>query len=134
MINALIDTNVVLDSLANRVPFNKESDAIFDLIKEGKINGYITASSVTDIYYLLNKAVGYDLCLKYLENLLEGFEVVSVTKADCVEALISPIKDYEDALVAACSDKAGLDFIVTRDAKFLSAPKTITPSDLLKKF
>ena len=49
MINALIDTNVVLDSLANRVPFNKESDAIFDLIIEGKINGYITASSVTDL-------------------------------------------------------------------------------------
>ena len=133
MINALIDTNVIIDSLAARKPFNNESDTIFDLIKSGEITGYITASSVTDIYYLLNKAIGYDLCQKAITNLLDAFEVITVTKSDCQNALKSAIKDYEDALVAECADKAGLDYIITRDNKFLNYPHTISPTELIKQ-
>ena len=134
MIDVLIDTNVIIDSLAAREPFNEESDAIFDLIKAGEINGFISASSVTDIYYLLNKAIGVDLCSKAMENLLDAFDVISVTKAECLKALKSEIKDYEDALVAECADKADLKYIVTRDKKFLNYSKTITPSKLLEQF
>jgi len=47
MIDVLIDTNIIIDSLAARQPFNEESDAIFDLIKAGEINGFISASSVS---------------------------------------------------------------------------------------
>ena len=134
MINALIDTNVIIDSLAARKPFNEESDVIFDLIKAGEINGFISASSVTDIYYLLNKAIGADLCSKAMENLLDAFEVISVTKVECLKALKSEIKDFGDALIAECADKADLKYIVTRDNKFLNYSKTITPSKLLEQF
>jgi predicted nucleic acid-binding protein len=134
MINALIDTNIILDSLAARKPFSDEANAIFDLIKNDEVTGFISASSVTDIYYLLRKAIGYESSILLLENLLNAFEIISVTKADCLNALKSTIKDYEDALVAECANKANIDFIVTRDNKFLNYPKAITPSAFLNQF
>ena len=133
MTKALIDTNVVLDRLANRQPFNVEAQAIFNLIGNNKVTAYITASSVTDIFFLLRKAIGYDLSIKAIQDLLDAFEVISVTRDDCENALKSPIKDYEDALVSVCADKEGLDFIVTRDVEFLKLPKAVDPSAFLKK-
>jgi len=51
----LLDTNVILDSLASRKPHDKNADDIFDLIAKNHIEGYLNTSSVTDIYYILKK-------------------------------------------------------------------------------
>jgi len=94
---------------------------------------FITASSVTDIYFLLCKAIGYDSSIKAIMNLLDVFEIISVTKSDCVNALKSPIKDYEDSLVAVCANKENLNFIITRDVEFLKLPNAITPKEFLRE-
>jgi len=60
MINVLLDTNVILDAVANRVPFNKNAEQIFILAAEQKIKGYITANSLTDIYYIAKKQLEVD--------------------------------------------------------------------------
>jgi predicted nucleic acid-binding protein len=60
--------------------------------------------------------------------------VITVTKADCINARQSTFKDFEDALVVECAKKENLDFIVTRDKKFLSHPKTISPQNFLALF
>jgi len=133
MTKILIDTNVILDKMAKRLPFNDEADTIFNLIIQGKIVGFTTASSITDIYFLLSKAIGSNLSLKAIENLLNILEVISVTKDDCIEALNLGIKDFEDALVVACADKEGIDFIVTRDVEFLNTPNAIAPNEFLSR-
>ncbi len=51
----LIDTNVILDAVAKRSPFNESAEKILFLIAENKINAFITANTVTDIYYLTRK-------------------------------------------------------------------------------
>lgn len=51
----LVDTNIILDVIANRVPFNKEAEEIFLISANSIISSYISASSVTDIYYLIRK-------------------------------------------------------------------------------
>jgi len=48
----LLDTNVVLDAIVNRKPFYHDAQKVIDLIHENKLEGYITANSVTDIYYI----------------------------------------------------------------------------------
>ena len=55
MIKAIIDTNVILDIALNREPFFEYSSQIFDRIDDHILEGYITASSVTDIYYIASK-------------------------------------------------------------------------------
>ena len=47
----LIDSNVVLDVILNREPFFELSEKVLSLGLNDNINAYISAASVTDIYY-----------------------------------------------------------------------------------
>lgn len=40
-----------------RTPYNVSAEKIFRFVAEDKLNAFITASSVTDIYYFVNKYV-----------------------------------------------------------------------------
>lgn len=51
----MIDTNIILDLLLARKPFDKEALKIFKLIDRGDLIGYMTASTITDIYYIIFK-------------------------------------------------------------------------------
>ncbi|AEE14488.1 PilT protein domain protein [Thermodesulfobium narugense DSM 14796] len=53
--NVLIDTNVILDVMLSRSPFAEDAQKIFIMAAEGKIKAHITASFLTDIYYLLHR-------------------------------------------------------------------------------
>ena len=122
MIRVLIDTNVVLDALASREPFRADAEKLFMLAAEETFQGFVTANSVTDIYYLIRKSVSDVAAREGIRNLLQLFSVIDITGEDCEAALDSPVVDYEDALVAVCAVKIGIEYIVTRDEEFLQAP------------
>jgi hypothetical protein len=67
--------------------------------------------------------------------LLILFDVITVTKEDCLRAFDTKIQDYEDSLLSVCAFKWNADFIVTRNsADFLnSAIPTISPQEFLDK-
>jgi predicted nucleic acid-binding protein len=133
MIKALIDTNVVLDALASREPFRADAEKIFLMAAEEEFHGFITANSITDIYYLTRKNVSEATAREAIRNLLQLFTVVDVRGEDCELALDSPIADYEDALVATCAARAEVDYIVTRDEDFLknrAGVSIVSPGDL----
>jgi len=127
----LLDTNVILDSLASRKPYDKQADGIFDLIAKNRIEGYLNTSSVTDIYYILRKTLGDTVCRNEIRKILYILQAIEVTKSDCQIALDSPITDFEDALVVVCADKVNLDYIVTRDEELLKHPNAILPKEFL---
>ena len=127
----LLDTNVILDSLASREPYNKHADDIFDMIAKNRIEGYINTSSVTDIYYILRKTLNDTDSRNEIRKTLYVLQAIEVTKSDCQTALDSPIADFEDALVVVCADKVNLNYIVTRDAELLKLPNAISPTEFL---
>ena len=53
----LIDTNVVLDVLLKREQFLEKSSNVMLLSEKKIIDGYITASAVTDIFYIVIPAI-----------------------------------------------------------------------------
>jgi len=130
----LIDTNAVLDTFLVREPHNQYSDEIFDLVADNIITGYVNASSITDIYYVLRKKFNDTDSRNKIETLLDVLHVIGVTKSELLTALKSSIPDFEDALVTACAEKTELDYIVTRDREFLNLPIAISPQDFLAKF
>ena len=135
MIKALIDTNVVLDALAAREPFRAEAERIFMLAAEEKCQVFVTANSITDIYYLVRKNVSETIARETLRNVLLVFAIVDISGKDCEDALESPIDDYEDALVAVCAYKVGVDYIITRDEGFWQSQPPVpivTPAGFLK--
>ena len=105
----LLDTNVILDVLALREPFRASAEAVFALIGTRKLTAYVTASSVTDIYYILRKKLPDEACRKALRDLFNLFSAVPVTQRDCLSALNDPIKDFEDALIMICARKTSVD-------------------------
>ena len=133
MLTVLLDTNVVLDTLSSRDGFRDVSDKIFSLLAKEKLVGYITASSITDIYYILRRQLPDKSCRDLLHELFSLVTVLPVFYDDCLAALNSPIIDYEDALVDVCRQNANIDYIITRDQDFLKIDGTISPTDFLKQ-
>ncbi|AFV10304.1 PilT-like protein [Thermacetogenium phaeum DSM 12270] len=132
--NVLIDTNVILDAMLSRSPFKEAAEKLFLLAAEDKIEACITASSITDIYYLLKKYLkNDDHCKEALLKLFALFKILDVTGTDCEKALELAMPDYEDALLAVCAKRNKMDFIITRNLKdFTNAPvKIISPDDFL---
>ena len=52
MIQVFLDTNVVIDFLADRKPFSSAAAQIFNASVAGKIKLYISAVSYNNIYYI----------------------------------------------------------------------------------
>lgn len=51
----MIDTNIFLDVLTEREPFYRDSRAVLELCESRKVHGFLSASSVTDIFYLIRR-------------------------------------------------------------------------------
>jgi predicted nucleic acid-binding protein len=113
---ALIDTNVVLDALMSREPWRDGAERILLAAAEGRFQGYLSASAVTDVFYLLRKHLGSGGEVRdAIGRLFQVVRVLDVTEADCLAALDSAVEDYEDAVQAAAAARAGFDWVVTRD-------------------
>ena len=116
----LLDTNIVMDALQERQPFDVEAK---EILKRSQGNDefacLFTANAMTDIFYLYSKARDMNSAKAALGFLLATYDIVSVTREDCVIALSLAIEDFEDALIVVCAQKAGADYIVTRDRRFL---------------
>lgn len=51
----IVDTNVIIDYLAQRDPFFTDSYRIIQLGLEGELETIMSAGAVTDVYYLIKK-------------------------------------------------------------------------------
>ena len=126
--NVLIDTNVVLDDILNRIPNATAARNISQFVETQQVEGYISASSLTDIYYIVSKNLNEDAARKVIRNLLVTFIIISVGGEDCQKAIDLPMSDFEDALVVVCADKSSLDYIVTNDKEFLTDNNLLVPA------
>ncbi|MCI8373290.1 MAG: PIN domain-containing protein [Lachnospiraceae bacterium] len=132
----MCDTNVIIDVLLEREPFVEDSYKILKLCEEHKINGFVSASSVTDIFYLVRKYThSTEQAYKAVGKLLEIVKVCSVTNNDVLIAFQKMAKDFEDCLVATCAKSIHCDYIVTRnkrDFEGFDIP-VLTPTEILLK-
>lgn len=84
----LIDTNVVLDVLLRWHPFFEEAAAVLKLCERDNIQEYISASAVTDIYYIANKMMkDKSVVRSMLKKLLQVVSVAAVSEKEIVHAL-----------------------------------------------
>ena len=136
MMKVLIDTNVIIDYLADRGEFADNAERIFDLCEQNQLTGVITASSITDIHYIMRKFVGREKATENLKLLFTVFEIIDVGKTDLLRAMESAVTDFEDALVAVCAKRAKAECIVTRNiAHFANASVLpMEPGDFLARF
>jgi hypothetical protein len=109
---------------------------LFQLLEKGQIVGHITASSITDIYYISRKTLGASVSKSLISDLISIFNVLGVDKKLIEDAVKSEILDFEDAVQDSVAFENGLDVIVTRNIKDFKYSKVpvVTPQDYLKKY
>ncbi len=132
----VVDNNVIIDALKPDPQFETAAQQILRLASIKAIDGFVTANSLTDIFYVLRKKHGAEKTKIMLQKLLLILDIIGIEPADCTAALSLTMNDFEDALVAVCAEKIKADYIVTRDEKFISAGtavKAIAPELLLEE-
>lgn len=131
---ALIDTCIIIDYLQMRQPFFGDARDIVMSAAANHFDGFITAKSATDIYYLMHRFFHDDkITRKALSDLFILFSVVDTAALDCRLAILSSVGDYEDAVLAETAIRTEMDCIVTRnlhDFNFSSVP-VYSPHDFL---
>lgn len=113
----LLDTNIVLDGLLEREPFVRDAKALFQAIRSGQVEGYITATTLTDIFYIAKKAKGVAVARRDVSDLLALMQICAVDRSILETAISSLLPDFEDAVQIACALNENLDAIITRDTQ-----------------
>ncbi|BAY47531.1 hypothetical protein SAMD00079811_51490 [Scytonema sp. HK-05] len=117
----LIDTNIVLDYLLEREQFLKDAEALFNAIDSGQVIGYVTATTLTDIFYIARRQTrSVELARQAVSTTLAVMVIASVNRAILEAAFASELADFEDAVQIHCAVSQGLDAIVTRDTQDFS--------------
>jgi predicted nucleic acid-binding protein len=118
MRNLFLDTNVIIDVLADRKPFSESSAKLFDYAEKGKINLYISALSYSNIYYIVRKICSHKEMLSMLRDLEAMTTTLDVTKQVITDSLNTGFKDFEDSIQynTAISNKKA-EAIITRDPR-----------------
>ena len=134
MKNIFLDTNIIIDVLADRKPFSETAAKLFDLSERGKINLFISALSYSNIYYVIKKNCSHKEMLLVLRDLEAITETLDVTKQIISKSLNSDFKDFEDSIqyYTAVSNKK-IDAIITRNAKDYKKSELVvlTPEEVL---
>ena len=98
MMQVLFDTNVVLEALLKRAPWAADAAACWKASDEGRIMGCLTASTLTDIFYISRKLQGIDIARDAVRICLDAFAICIVDRQALEQAIDLPSDDFEDNL------------------------------------
>ncbi|WP_204104695.1 MULTISPECIES: PIN domain-containing protein [Spirulina sp. CCY15215] len=111
----LLDTNIILDYALERKPFFSLSEDVFEIIENQKIVGYVSASTISDLYYIIRKSKGKEWAIIFLSRLFNLCQIATCDRKVIELALQANFKDFEDAIQYGAAIVNGLDAIVTRN-------------------
>ena len=132
----MVDTNILLDVfIRERSESFPESVNVMKKILADDANiCLVSASAVTDIYYILRKAYrSAEVARTYIKTLNRYACISDVREDDIRLALDSEMPDFEDSVVDCISFRLGCDYILTRnECDFAgSHVKAITPEAMI---
>lgn len=130
-----LDTNILIDLIADRKPFSKFAIAIFEKAELKKVSLFTSSHAIATTHYLLKKHVGEKELREILFDLLDYIQVISVDQDVIKKSLKSKHKDFEDAIQINCAYSiVNMNYIVTRNIKDFKGSElpVVTPEEVLK--
>ena len=113
----LIDTNIILDIVFGRKGYEVSLE-LFRIIERKGFRAYITASAVTDLYYIIRKEThDTEQAYQILENIFKLVAVLSVSANDIQDAFQKKWKDFEDCVQITAAENNRLDCVITGNQK-----------------
>ncbi len=110
-----IDTNVLLDVLAEREGFYVDAMRVWTLAESGRIEAHVAAISFSNCYYIVRKHAGRPSAEKAVRLLRDVFRPVDLTGQVLNQAIDAGFADFEDALQFHSAVHAQSECIITRN-------------------
>lgn len=129
-----LDTNILIDLIANREPYSKFAIQIFKSAELKKIKIYTTSHAIVTTHYILKKYIDEKNLRLILSELTDLLNVIEVDSHIIKRALNSKHKDFEDAIqILSANSIDSIDFIVTRNLKDFknSEIPALSPDEIL---
>lgn len=128
------DLNVLLDVAQNRLPHYPASEEVLHRARAGEYVAVLPGHAITTSHYIIEKWSGTNLANQTIDGFIADFIIHPSDKTNFQRARRLPMKDFEDALVAAVAEATGSNYIVTRNAlDFAGSPvPAITPTEFLE--
>jgi predicted nucleic acid-binding protein len=130
-----VDTNILVDLIADRRPFIKFAIQLFSKAEERKVTLYTSSHSIATTHYLLKKYIDEKELREVLYQILEYVQVVAIDHDVVKKGLKSKHKDFEDAIqIISAYSVEKLDCIVTRNIKDFKGAEipVLSPDELAK--
>ena len=134
MKHVFLDTNILMDILANRQPFYMSSSEIYKFGLRKQIFFYTSSNTISTLHYLLKIFIDEDSIRKSLNEITDVISIIPVDINIIKKSLKSIHKDFEDAIqIASAQSINEMYCIVTRDLKDFknSEIKVLTPDEFL---
>jgi predicted nucleic acid-binding protein len=112
-----IDSDIILDLLAERPLFYDDAAKIFSWAYKKKIELYTTAVVLANVFYILRKVNGNNKSKEQIKDLRLLVKVLSIGENIVDMALSSNFNDFEDGLQYYAAKEQNLFGIITRNLK-----------------
>lgn len=131
MRKVFLDTNILVDLIADRKPFSKYAIEIFDAAETKKVKLFTSSHSIATTYYLLKKYKDDKTLRTIVLGLFDYLVVVPVDTSILTKGLRSRHKDFEDSIQIHCAMTIeNISCIVTRNIKdFKASEVTVLAPD-----
>lgn len=118
MISIFLDSDILLDALLSRSPFDKAATALLELVYDNRCAGYTSAIAMINTHYFLNKnSITRPHRIELLKKLRTYIKIISVDDQIIDNALNSKFADFEDAVQYYAAVKAKCEYVITRNSK-----------------
>ncbi len=113
----LFDTNIILDVLLNRKEFVEISANLVGMVENKNIDGYLCATTITTLDYLISKAINRKQAKIEIQKLLTLFNIADVNSIVLKLSINSEFNDFEDAVQYYSGEHSEVEGLVTRNTK-----------------
>ncbi len=113
----LFDTNIILDVLLNRKEFVETSANLVGMVENNNLDGYLCATTITTLDYLISKAINRKQAKIEIQKLLTLFKIADVNSIVLKLSIDSEFGDFEDAVQYYSGEHCEVEGLVTRNTK-----------------
>jgi predicted nucleic acid-binding protein len=117
MTKIFVDTDVCIDLLSGRKPFNKTAEILFSQADNKKIKIYVSAISFSNIDYVLRSQYSSIHSRQVIGKFKTLVNVLAVDSKTIDLAIASDFQDFEDAIQYSCAIENNLTILITRNIK-----------------
>ena len=130
----LVDSDIILDLLAERELFYDDAARLFTLAHEKKIELFTTAVVLANVFYIIRKICGNEESKRQLRNLRLLVHVLSIDEKIADMSLNSRFGDFEDGLQYFAAKENNIPTLITRNTADYRVKDMViqTPKEYLK--